>query len=997
MIPLGASSAAVSDRTGARFTAILVSLLLSGLNALALDPHKALTQYSRTMWTQAQGLPQDTIGAITQTADGYLWLGTDEGLARFDGYDFVTFTKGSGTKGAGALPSNSITALAATRDGALWIGTPNGLTRYQHHRFVTFTTRDGLPDNSIVSIYEDHTGALWIAAGIYLTRFEQGRFVNYPAPELAPIEAVRAVYEDSHYTIWIGGVGGVVKLAGGKFSPVPGKELRSHVVNAMAQDRNGGLWIAGTQGLVLLRPDGTLRKVDSRAGLPDNLVRALCVDGAGNLWAGTNEGLSRLENLASGAPRVDAVRERDWVRCLFEDREGNLWAGTNSGLSRFRDDRFITYGRDEGLPSDEPIAVHQDRKGRLWVGFHDTGLIQVVDGKYRVYTTRDGLASNEIFSIRESANGDLLIGTREGLSRMHDGHFFNRVIPDPLQRDLIFDVLEDRDGRLVVATPGGVDELTERGVTTVVPGSPLLKGDVVVLSEGRNGTLWAGTYGEGLWKIVNGGAHLLTMADGLSSNQIRSLTEDDDGTLWIGTFGGGLDALRDGAFLRYTSDDGLLSDNISHVEDDGRGYLWLSTTRGICKVSKQQLRDHAANSVHPLTPENFGLGNGLRSAQCAPGYPAGSGGTRTADGRLWFPTTRGLSVIDPRVAPLHTSAPMVQMVEVNADGKSVDFDQSVKFAPETGQLQFRYSGIHLSAPERVQYAYKLEGLDRDWIPAANRRLINYSSLPHGRYRFAVRAVLDGAATETSFGFEVLPHFYETGWFLWLCSASLLAGIYGIYQLRLKQIRGRFALVLEERGRLAREIHDTLAQGFVGIASQLDAVIMRMNGDMDVARQHLELARRMAQHSLTEARRSVMNLRTTALEEDDLPAALARSARQWVAGSSVQVQVEVSGAQRKLPEETEQDLLRIAQEAVANALKHARPRQIRVELQMETRRLLLRVKDDGQGFEPATAFSVIGGHFGILGMRERAERLGGELNLSSSPGTGTQVEVRVPIS
>ena len=995
--------AGLLQRAGVLTRAALASLALllaSGVPGWALDPHKALTQYSRTVWTEAQGLPQDTIRAITQTADGNLWLGTDEGLARFDGYDFVTFTKDTRDpilKGAGQLPSNSITALAAAKDGSLWIGTQNGLTRYQNRRFTTFTTKEGLPDNSIVSLYEDHSGSVWIAAGIYLSRFENGKFVNYAAADVSPIEAVRAVFEDSHHTIWVGGAGGVIRLVNGSFAPILGDELRGHIVNAMTEDRNGGLWIAGTQGLVLRRPDGRLQRFSSRDGLPDDLVRAMWLDRAGTIWAGTNRGLSRVEERPGATPRIDAVQERDWVRCLFEDREGNLWAGTNGGLSRYRDDRFVTYGREEGLPSDEPIAVHQDRKGQLWVGFHDGGLTRFTEGGYRTYTTADGLLSNEIFSIRESANGDLLIGTRGGLSRMHGGQFINRVIPDPLKRDLVFDVLEDHRGRLLVATPGGLDELTDHDIKVLVPGSPLLNGDIVVLSESHDGTLWAGTYGDGLWRIVDGTAKLLTTADGLGSNQIRSLTEDKDGTLWIATFGGGLTSLRDGVFARYTADDGLLSDNISHVEDDGLGYLWLSTTRGICKVSKLQLADRAANRTHVLTPENFGVGNGLRSSQCAPAYPAGSGGARTADGRLWFPTSHGLAVIDPRTPPLRTDAPVVQMMGVSVDGHPVDFSRTVEFQPDTQQVQFHYTGIHLSAPERVQYSYQLKGLDHDWISAGNRRSINYSNLPHGPYRFAVRATLNGASSEASFGFEVLPHIYERTWFLWLCAACVLASVYGFYQLRLRQIHGRFTLVLEERGRLAREIHDTLAQGFVGIASQLDAVILRMNGDSSDTRKHLELARRMAQHSLTEARRSMMNLRTSALDDVDLPAALTRSARQWVAGSPVRVQVDVFGSHRKLPEETEQDLLRIAQEAVANALKHARAKQIWVELNVEARRLLLRIKDDGRGFEPAMAFSAIGGHFGILGMRERAERMGGELELSSQPGTGTQVEVRVPIS
>ena len=968
-------------------------------SALALNPRKALTQYTRVAWTQAQGLPQDTIRAIAQTADGYLWLGTDEGLARFDGYDFVTFTKDSG-----ALPSNSITALVAGKDGSLYIGTPNGLTRLSGRGFTTYTTKDGLVDNQITSLFEDHNGALWIAAGIYLSRFQNGKFTNYPADALLPVRAVRVVYEDSRDTLWVAGVGGLGRLVNGRLAPVvAAREMAGDFVFTMLEDHNKNLWIAGNKGLMEIFPGGGERHFSESDGLPDNLVRAVLEDRSGNLWAGTNEGLSRLENGKFVAPSLDGGRDRDWVRCLFEDREGNLWVGMNGGLSRFSDDRFTIYGRAEGLPSDEPIAVHQDASGEIWVGFHDGGLVDFGPRRRRVYTTRDGLPSDEIFSIRETRNGDLLIGTREGFSRMHGGHFSNFLLRDPLQRAVVFDMLEDSHGHTWFAGASGVHELIDGSVRDLVPGGMLLNSVAVAISESPDGAIWAGTYGDGLWRVPHEGtgdarARHFTTADGLGSDQIRSLDQDSDGTLWIGTFGGGLNAYRDGAFVRYMAHDGLLSDNISHVEDDGKGSLWLSTTRGICRVSKRQLREFSAGHRKRLSPVNYGVDDGLRSAQCAPGYPAGGGGTRTADGRLWFPTSHGLAVIQPAEKETKSPPPVVQLVEVTADGRDVDFHDSAEIKPGTDRIQFRYTAIHLTAPERVHYSYKLENLDRGWISAGGRRVINYNSLPHGQYRFLIRAILDGqSSADTVFGFTVLPHFYETRWFRWLCAASVMALIYGLYQLRLRQLRGRFSLVLEERARLAREIHDTLAQGFVGISSQLDAVAVRMNGDMGVARQHLETARKMVRHSLTEARRSVMDLRASTLEDCDLPSALATAARQWTMGSSVPVEIDIAGTSRKLPEDVEQNVLRIAQEAVANAIKHSGARRIWVRLETEARRLLLQVKDDGCGFEPAPVFSALDGHFGILGMRERAERLGGELALSSHPGQGTHVEVRVPLS
>ncbi len=974
--------------------ALLAVLVLSALTqpASALNPRRSITQYTRTVWTQEHGLPQDTVRAIAQTKDGYLWIGTDEGLAQFDGYDFVVFNKENG-----ALPSNSVGALWAAKDGSLWIGTLGGLTRYHNGKFTTFTKKDGLDDTSVNSITEDPSGAIWVVDGVYLNRFQNGKFANYSPRQGLPIQALRTVYCGRDGNIYAAGFGGVVRQEGDRFVSVLGPV--GDIVSSLLQDLHGNLWVGGSFGVLTRSPSGDLHHYTIEDGLPDNYVRAVWEDRDGNLWAGTDGGLARLQNGRFVSSPLASSHERDWVRCIYEDTAGNLWVGMNSGLNRLRNDLFSMYGAAEGLPSDEPTTVYQDHRGRVWIGFHDRGLVQLVDGKpARVYTQKDGLPSNEIFSIRENGDGDLLIAARGGPSRMHDGRFVNTVWNDPLNRRVAFDFLQDRSGKQWVATPAGVIELEGNRSHIAIPGGLQVNDDPVVLCETRDGSLWAGAYGAGLWRLNNGQLRLYTVADGLSSNQIRSLVEGTDGTLWIGTFGGGLDAMRDGRFFHVSARDGLLSDNVSHIEDDGQGSLWLSTTRGICRVRKQDIWDLVSGKIKEIQPVNYGVADGLRSAQCAPGYPTSRGGTRSSDGRLWFPTSRGLAVLDPNDRPAAVAAPVVHLLEVAVDGRPISVAAGAKLPTGSGRMQFRYTGIYLSAPERVRYAYRLEGLDGDWISSLARRVTNYNSLPHGRYRFTVRAAVpNGPSGETSFAFELLPHFYETAWFRYLCAALAAAGIWGLYNLRLRQIRQRFSLVLEERGRLAREIHDTLAQGFVGISSQLDAVALTLNGHVDVARKHLDLARKMVRHSLTEARRSVMDLRASALEGHDLPAALSEAAPQWTAGSTVQIRVDVQGENRPLPEETEQHLLRIAQEAVTNAVKHARASHVSIHLEMASRELSLRVADNGRGFEQDEAFSEVGGHFGLLGMRERAERLGGELHLHSEPGRGTEVAVTVPIS
>jgi len=974
----------------AAWPAVLLACILAP-GARALDPRKTLSQYSRTVWTQEHGLPQDTIRAIAQTADGYLWLGTDEGLARFDGYEFVNYNKSSDH-----LPANSITALVAARDGSLWIGTSNGLARYRDKRFRTYTTQQGLPDNAITSLFESHDGTMWVVAGIYLSYFQDGRFINLaPGAEL-PVTSARAVREDGQQQLWVAGMNGVVKRVGGRFvTMVDSAALAGEIVNGMLFDRNGNLWVSGSLGLLVLTAAGEVRKYDPQNGLPDAYVRTVLEDRDGNIWAGTNGGLARLAGdrfVTSLAGRND----QQLVRCLFEDREGDLWVGANNGLSRLRDDIFTVYGKSEGLPSDEPNTIFQDHHGRLWVGYHDSGLMLFESDGYRQFTTRDGLPNNEVYSIRETRDGDLLIAARGGMARMHAMRLTRYIPTDPLSRLNVFDALEDGEGRIWLATPGGLNELRGNRFRLAIATGPLLTNAVVTLCEDRDGTLWAGTFGKGLWRLRGNEKRLFTTADGLSSDQIRELYEDPDGTLWIGTFGGGLNALRGDRFLHFTAADGLLSDNIGSIADDGQS-LWLSTTRGLCRIARQQLDELAAGKRKLLEPMNYGVADGLRSAQCAPSYPTGSGAHRTSDGRLWFTTSRGLAVLDPQSRRQTPLAPTLHLVEMTADQRPVDLARPAQLDPGPGRIQIRYTAIHLSAPEQVRYSYKLDGLDTSWLQAGSRRLVNYNSLRYRKYRFTVRAELPGGPrAEQSFAFEVLPQFYETAWFRVLFAALLMAAAWAVYQVRLRQIRSRFAAVLQERARLAREIHDTLAQGFVGISSQLDAVAMCMHPEETPARRYLDMARRMARHSLTEARRSVMDLRASVLEGQDLAAALESGTRMWTSGSGVDVAVDVSGGEAHLSQEMEQHLLRIAQEAVTNVLKHAGASKIGVALHTEARKLSLRIVDDGRGFEQQDAFSASDGHFGLIGMRERAERMGGELRLASHPGEGTEVQVEVPL-
>lgn len=965
--------------------------LLASHPAVALDTNHHAS-YSRTTWTQKDGLPQDAVSAIAQTGDGYLWLGTEEGLARFDGYEFTVYRKDTVN-----LPSNSITALATGSDGSLWIGTPNGLSHYSENHFRNYSTADGLPDNSIADLNVDHAGEVWIVAGGAVARFDGSR-IKLVAPSQQISVSPRAICEDRHHVIWVAGSKGLAHLVGNTFIPVTNlTQSQGVLITRLVADANDNLWLASGAGLMKYGADGVLRKYTMREGVLDPHIRSLRLDHQGVLWVGTSSGFVHLVGNRFTSLN-EPTSERDVVLSIYEDFEGNVWVGTVNGLERFRKDLFTTYGKIEGLPGDDPTAVFQDTSGRIWTGFRNSGLMLFSPNR-EVFGAREGLPSNEIFSIHEAGNGDLLIGTRSGLVREHKRHFTIYRPPDDLGREMVFDAREDAKGTLWLALPSGLAELQDNELHIVAPGSSLNSGWVISILTCGDGTVWAGTYGKGLWRVQGKDAHLFTTRDGLSSNQIRSLYQDPEGTLWIATLGGGLNAFNRGHFVHLTTKNGLLSDNISEFVDDGEA-LWLGTTRGICRVAKRALHLALQDYTKVLTVTNYGVGDGLRSAQCAPGYPVGGEATRTRDGHLWFPTSRGVGRINPRTVERPEVAPVLHMVSVTVDGKAADVSRALKLAPGSKTIHFHYVGIHLSAPQGIRYAHVLEGVDTGWVNTSGVRETDYNNLRPGRYRFLFRAELSGGgpSTQGSYSIEQLPEFYQAIWFRVISGLSILGIIAGGYLMRMRQVQSRFSIILEERTRLAREIHDTLAQGFIGISSQLEAVSAVLTEDSDRARTYLDLACKMARHSITEARRSVFELRSGELEGRELAGALVAAAKTWTTGSGLTVDMDIgTSAQRRLPDQLEQQLLRIAQEAIVNIIKHACASRVTVWLGVDTDKVHLRIVDDGQGFEEHDeTFSASEGHFGLIGMRERAQQLGGELRLTSRRGEGTQIEVSVPL-
>ena len=681
------------------------------------------------------------------------------------------------------------------------------------------------------------------------------------------------------------------------------------------------------------------------------------------------------------------------VLSIFEDREGSMWVGTEAGgLNLLKSKKFNTYTTRDGLPSDLVKAIYQDPQGGIWIGSNGGGLTLFKNGKFSTWTTRDGLSSDVVLSLAGDASGTIWIGTPDGLNRFRDGKFQTFTFADGLSNDLVRSVFVDRRGVLWVGTRLGLNSFRDNQFTTYTTQDGLANNFIGAIYEDSKGNLWVGTLG-GLSKIKDGKFQTFTTKDGLSSNTVISLYEDAAGDLWIGTNGGGLNRLRGDKFVSFTVPP---ADVIYRILEDKQQNLWCSSNKGIFRINKNELDKVASGANTNVSPVFYGPADGTLTRECSGGgHPTG---WKTSDGRIWFATIKGLAVIDPENIPLNTSPPPIAIEQLFIDNQSVSLTQNLTLSPSTSRLDFYYTALSFIAPENVRFKYKLEGFDDDWIDGGARRVASYTNLRPGNYTFRVIAANnDGIWNETgdAIDFYLQPRFYQTYWFYLVCILLLALAAWQLYRLRVRRMATQFRAVLDERNRIAREIHDNLAQDILGISVQLELVARLMPAAGEAAKGHLDRARILVRNSMTEARRYVWDLRSQELQKKDLPAALRDTTKRLTAESGVEAVVEVGGPLRPLPLEVETNLLRIGQEAINNAVKHAQANRIDVALNFDTRSVRLSIRDDGRGFDADG--QIADGHFGLIGMRERAAQIGGVLTIQSANDRGTQIAVDVPLN
>ncbi len=975
--------------------------------AAAVDSRRPEIYSSRT-WQSRDGLPQDAIQALAQTPDGYLWIGSSGGLIRFDGIRFVSFTRDN----TPALQDDSVLSLRVSRDGSLWIGTEGGgLLRYRDGAFQHFGPEAGLTNLFIRALYEDSRSTLWVGTYEGVFRLEGGRFVRIDNRPGIPPMNVYTICEDHSGRVLVGGLGLLIWDAGKVTTYKSQGKAADWMVNTVQTSKDGTLWI-GTFAYLRRVPygyTGDLFREELKVEVLGNTaerskpsaaryhISAITETRDGNVWIGTwGQGVILVRNGELRRFRAPAFLPDDNIWALMEDKEGNLWVGTQNGLVRLNRRLATTVTLSDGRPVNILTIYFDAVAGKLWMISTAGQLFQLKgDALVRAALPAD-LAALPLRTVFRDRERSLWIGTDGHGSFRLAGTGFTRFgessapefAPGSRVPYFIRAFCEDKSGALWVGDDSGLSRFGDGKFTWIaeVPHS------IRAVMAGRAGDLWAGT-DTGVFHLRNGQVLREPSLGPLSSEKVWALHEDAGGGVWFGTRGAGLFLLRQGKLTRFTTANGLPSNSIFSIIEDKAGFLWMSSPSGVFSVRRDELEHALADeSVHPAV-RLYGTSEGLSTKQMNGGVQCA--GILAGDGELWFASSGGAARIQPGTVADEGPLPVV-IEHVLANGREVPPAASIRLGPAMRDLEIHYTAIRLQSPERVRFRYRLEGYDTRWNDAGERRVAYYTNLPAGDYQFHLVAYdvnLPEKPAEAYLGLRLEPHFYQTPWFLGVC--VLVAGAIAVlaYVLHLRQIRRRFAVVLEERGRLAREMHDTVIQGCVGVSTLLEAASSLQESSPAASGDLVERARSQIQLTIEDARRAVWKIREQSGSSGGLSSSLARMAERVGKETGIAVECTASTPSVAVAPETQHNLLLVAREAINNAVRHGAPTRVNLDLRSDQARLSLTIADDGTGFSADE--TPQGDHYGIVGMRERVESLGGHFTITSAPGKGTVVRVEVP--
>lgn len=966
----------------------MLAALLAPL-AFALDPHFSLTQYNHRIWFTQQGFTQGTVQRIFQGPQGYLWLGTQRGLVRFDGVKFTPAESIFPT-----LPANLwVRAGLEDKHGGIWIGTSDaGVFYLKDHNVVQYATQNGMPSDGIFCLLQTRDGTMWVCTATGIARIRDGQVESFGKNVPSAPPNAFAACEDSEGNLWIGGnTPSLTVYRNGVFTTTPLKSTPPGFgVISLDCSEPGVLWAGSSGGLV--RVEGTKEHLYGiRDGLPDDVIYSLGSGSDGSLWIGTKGGFARYRNGEISSFTTKDGLTQSAVFSVFEDREGSVWVGTKHGLNQFLDSRATPYTTNEGLPSNNVGPVMEDSRGTMWVGTLDAGLAHLEGKKFTSITTKQGLASNLVRVLADDSQGSLWVGTDRGLNRLRAG-----IVEPPfttaqgLPSNSITAVYRTLAGAMWVGTSAG-PALFQGGRFVVPPGAP--SDEVLAIGEDAQGHPLFST--ERTVYIVKNGKAAPFEPAGFALRLVDVFYLDPDGLLWLGTDGVGLRLVDGDEVTSYGTREGLFDTVIYGIIRDDADQLWMSCSKGVFSVSRTELRKMAIGDARRVTSNPFIPTDGQRVIE---GRASVSPAAWTmGDGRLWFSTIRGLIVLDTTRKQI-TAPPQVAIEDPLVNGQIEPPSSIGSLPPGQKNLAFHYTGLSFLAPASTTFHYKLDGYDKDWIDAGDRREAVYTNLPPGKFRFEVVACTrEGVCSQqvSSIDFNLAYYYYQRIWFYPLLALVGAMTVWLGYRFRMNQVRLKYDLIVNERSRIARELHDTLIQGFSGITMALQAFGSRLQKPED--KEALEDIIQDAAACLTETRRSVAGLRSGGGDESGLAEAIADAARQITETKDINLTLNIEKTPPRLPADVEFNLLRIAAEALANCVKHSGANNIEVALDSSHGEVHLEVKDDGSGFIRKENGYTSEGHYGLVGMKERAAQIGAKLDVRSTPGRGTTVSVNLPMS
>lgn len=998
----------VSQLQGQRQRRLVPGLLLASAlftspsPALALDPPLQIAQYAHTSWTARDGALLGLVFAMAQTPDGYLWVAGSFGLFRFDGLRFIPWQPPEGQ----SLPDNPY-ALLVSRDGTLWIGTFGGLvswngtelTRYPQtaNGFVTslLEARDGtiwagiladrgrlcavrggqsecfMPEGGfgqfVWSLAEDGDGVLWAGADSGLWRWKPGTPRRFETPGMRVGDLSTTV--DGQLLVGIRGAG-IKQVSGDKLVPyplrsaarpdelIPDRDVKS---NKLLRDRDGGLWI-GTEGLGIIHlQDGKADAFTRAEGLSGNIACSLFEDREGNIWFGSEKGVDRFRKLPVTTISTQQGLPNEGTKSVLATTDGSVWVATNDGLARWKDGRPTVYKERDGLPDARVQSLYQDADGRLWAST-GRGLAYLEADRF---VTVSGVPGKEVYSMTGDGAGNLWLSGNEGLARLHQGRFVENIPWAALGRR--------QQAKVIVADRGGLWLAFWQD------------GGVLYFKDGKVQASY-------------------TSAQGLGAGHVAGLRLDAEGAVWAATEASGLSRIKDGRVATLTVGNGLPCNAVHWSVQDDNGSLWLYTACGLVRIMRDDVAAWIADPGHRVSPKLWGAAEGVPLLAFTPAYfnpPV----AKDPDGKLWFVSGADVQVIDPDHLPFNPLPPPVHIEALVADHKRYTVANGLRLPPLVRDMTIEFTALSLVDSKSTRFRYRLEGHDNDWQEAVDRRQATYTNLPPGNYRFRLKAANnsgvwneDGAQLE----FSIAPAFYQTTWFR-LAGAALFIGLAwsGLQlwlRMRIRRLNRQFEATLEarvaERTRIARDLHDTLLQRFHGLLLQFQAAFNLLPDRPRESKQVLARAIDQVAEAITEGRDTVQGLRTSVLETNNLADALRALAEDLANenGHTASAQVEVQGTPQALHPLVRDETFRIAGEALRNAFRHAEAKQIGVEIRYDARQLRVRVRDDGKGMAPEVLRTGgKEGHFGLSGMRERAELVGGKLTVRSGLDTGTEVE------